>query len=61
MESDDEGAEFRTWEAIRDQVVDAARSQPVLLVLDDLHWADVPSLRVLRLMVETVERAAGAG
>ncbi|HSU01425.1 MAG TPA: BTAD domain-containing putative transcriptional regulator [Nocardioides sp.] len=58
--SDDEGAEFRTWEAIRDQVLGAARQQPVLLVLDDLHWADVPSLRVLRLMVESVERAVGA-
>ena len=60
MEGDDEGAEFRTWEAIRDRVLEAARTRPVLLVLDDLHWADVPSLRVLRLLVETVDRAGGA-
>ena len=50
----DEGAEFRTWEAIVRRVHDAARAEPLVVVLDDLHWADTASLRVLRLLLETV-------
>ena len=50
----DEGAEFRTWEAIVGRVLDAARAEPLVVVLDDLHWADTASLRVLRLLLETV-------
>ena len=52
---DDEGAEFRTWEAITDRVAAAAREQTVVVVLDDLHWADRSSLRVLRLLADTVD------
>ncbi len=33
----------------------AARDETIVVVLDDLHWADVPTLRVLRLLSETVE------
>ncbi len=34
-----------------------AREQTLLLVLDDLHWADTSTLRVLRLLAETVQDA----
>jgi hypothetical protein len=50
----DEGAQFRTWEAVVRRVHEAARSEPLVVVLDDLHWADTASLRVLRLLLETV-------
>ena len=53
----DEGAEFRTWEAIVDRVYDAARGETLVVVLDDLHWADPPSLRVLRLVAERADSA----
>ena len=53
----DEGAEFRTWESIVARVVEAARTEPLVVVLDDLHWADPPTLRVLRLLVSTAESA----
>ncbi|MBP2473102.1 DNA-binding SARP family transcriptional activator [Crossiella equi] len=33
-----------------DAVVAAARAQPLLLVLEDLHWADPDSVRALRLL-----------
>ena len=33
----------------------AAADETLVVVLDDLHWADVPTLRVLRLLIETVE------
>ena len=54
-DADDEGAEFRTWEAITDRVAEAARRETVVVVLDDLHWADRSSLRVLRLLADTVD------
>ncbi|WP_193314477.1 BTAD domain-containing putative transcriptional regulator [Georgenia ruanii] len=52
---EDEGAAFRTWERIVTALTAAAADAPVLVVLDDLHWADPASLRVLRLLGETVE------
>ena len=52
---DDEGGRFRTWESILAAVVEASRERPVVVALDDLHWADASSLRVLRLLGETVE------
>ena len=51
----DEGGQFRAWERIARSVRDAAREQPLLVVLDDLHWADASTLRVLRLLAETAE------
>jgi DNA-binding SARP family transcriptional activator len=54
---DDGGGRFRTWEAIAGEVVDAAAHRTLVVVLDDLHWADVASLRVLRLLGETMQDA----
>ena len=51
-----EGAEreaFRAREALADEVTSRSASGPVLLVLDDLHWADTASLKVLRHLVTT--------
>jgi len=53
--ADDEGAQFRSWEQITRQLREVARDRTVLLVLDDLHWADSSTLRVLRLLAETAE------
>jgi DNA-binding SARP family transcriptional activator len=50
---DDPGARFRTWHRIVERLVEAGAERPVLVVLDDLHWADASSLRVLRLLAET--------
>ncbi|MFN8192934.1 MAG: BTAD domain-containing putative transcriptional regulator [Nocardioidaceae bacterium] len=55
--AEDEGAEFRTWEWVVARVAEASAQQPVVVVLDDLHWADPPTLRVLRLLVTTVPAA----
>jgi DNA-binding SARP family transcriptional activator len=56
----DGGGAFRAWERVVDAVLAAASAGPLLLVLDDLHWADTSSLRVLRLLTETAV-AEGAG
>lgn len=39
---------FRLFEAVVGLVHGIARSRPAVLVLDDLHWADRPSLLLLR-------------
>src|SRR5215218_5289943 len=47
---DPEAARFRLFEAVADLLRRAAATQPTLLVLDDLHWADKPSLMLLQFL-----------
>ncbi|MDQ3895825.1 MAG: AAA family ATPase [Actinomycetota bacterium] len=42
------GARFRLFEAVVDLFTTAAQLAPLVLVLDDLHWSDEPSLRLLQ-------------
>ena len=51
----DSTSQFRAWESIARTVLDAAAEQHLLVVIDDLHWADTSTLRVLRLLAETAE------
>lgn len=50
----DEGARFRTWDDIVQVLHEAATGETLLVLLDDLHWADVSSLRVLGLLLESL-------
>jgi predicted ATPase/DNA-binding CsgD family transcriptional regulator len=43
-------ARFRMFESIRQFFFSLCRRQTALLVLDDLHWADAPSLRLLEFL-----------
>ena len=45
-------SQFAVWEAIVAAVVAAARQAALVIILDDLHWADAATLRVLRLLLE---------
>lgn len=45
-----EEARFRLFEAVRDFLAAAANNRPHVLVLDDLHWADTPSLLLLQFL-----------
>ena len=49
----DQVSQFGVWEGIVATILEACHDQPLLLILDDLHWADVSSLRVLRLLIES--------
>ena len=53
MES--EAARFRLFEAIAALLRRAALERPLLLVLDDLQWADLPSLRLLELVANSLD------
>ena len=47
---DPEQARFRLFHSIAAFLKNAAKSQPLMFVLDDLHWADKPSLLLLEFM-----------
>ena len=48
-------ARFRLFDTVAAFLKDAAARQPVVLLVDDLHWADMPSL----LLLEFLAREAG--
>jgi DNA-binding CsgD family transcriptional regulator/tetratricopeptide (TPR) repeat protein len=48
--ADTSPARFRTFDAIRHFFHQATQQVPITLVLDDLHWADVPSLSLLEFL-----------
>jgi class 3 adenylate cyclase len=45
-----EQARFRLFDSITTFLKNAANRQPLVLVLDDLHWADKPSLLLLQFL-----------
>ncbi len=45
---DAEEERYRLFESISTFLVNASRTHPILLILDDLHVADVPTLRLLQ-------------
>jgi class 3 adenylate cyclase len=48
---DPEGERYRLFDAVATVLAAAAADAPVLLLLDDLHWADTPTLLLLRHIV----------
>ena len=47
----------RVFERVRDAVVRAAAATPVVIVLEDAHWADPASLRLLSFLTRELDRA----
>ncbi|MEA2218919.1 MAG: hypothetical protein QOJ35_1545, partial [Solirubrobacteraceae bacterium] len=48
LAGDPEGERYRLFEAVAALLREVAATRPVVLVLDDLHWADKPTLLLLR-------------
>lgn len=48
VEADPEAAQFRLFDAYAQFMRNQSTDQPWLVVLDDLHWADKPSLQLLQ-------------
>ncbi|HEX2054175.1 MAG TPA: AAA family ATPase [Actinomycetota bacterium] len=54
---DPESARMRLFEAVGNLLASASQDRPLLVVLEDLQWADVASLQLLGSMWRTVGRA----
>ena len=52
-----EAAWFRLFDSVATFVKSVAQSQPLVLVLDDLHWADRPSLMLLQFLARELAMA----
>jgi predicted ATPase len=48
VQTDPETERHRLFEAVSDFLAAMSVTDPVILVLDDIHWADKPSLLMLR-------------
>jgi class 3 adenylate cyclase/DNA polymerase III delta prime subunit len=55
VDADAESARYALYEAVREVVAVAAAHTPVVILLDDIQWADAPSLALLRHLVSTME------
>ena len=53
-----EAARFRLFDSITTFLKNVARRQPLMLVLDDLHWADRASLLLLEFLVREIESSS---
>jgi class 3 adenylate cyclase/tetratricopeptide (TPR) repeat protein len=56
--ADPETERHRLFEAVSSFLADVSRHGPLVLVLDDIHWADRPSLLLLRHVVRSHDPAA---
>jgi predicted ATPase/class 3 adenylate cyclase len=50
LDPEGEQARFRLFDAVAGFLTGASRDRPLVLVLDDLHWADEPSLLLLQFL-----------
>ena len=50
-------AEFKTFDVVTRAIVAASAARPVLLVIDDLQWADAASLQLLRFFARELQTA----
>ena len=50
---DPEADRFRLWSAIDEMLAAATRRRPMVLLLDDLHWAGTQTLALLRHLART--------
>ncbi len=46
--------QFGLWEAVAGRLVTAAAERPLLVQIEDLHWADPSTLKLVRHLAETV-------
>lgn len=55
--SDADAARFAAMERARDVLLEAARVEPLLVLVEDVHWADRTSLRFLTFVAESMASA----
>jgi predicted ATPase len=52
-----EQARFRLFDSVTTFLKNASRLQPLVIILDDLHWADKPSLLLLQFLARELKDA----
>jgi DNA-binding winged helix-turn-helix (wHTH) protein/tetratricopeptide (TPR) repeat protein len=52
-----EHARFRLFDSVSTFLHNASRARPLVLFLDDLHWADEPTLRLMQFLVREMRDA----
>ncbi len=57
---DPEGQRYRLFEAVAGMLAVASRARPMLLMFDDLHWADRPTLLLLRHVMRSARTGSFA-
>src|SRR4029450_5264388 len=57
LEADPESEQYRLFDAVASWLTMLSAEQPVVLVLDDLHWATKPTLLMVRHVVRTTDPA----
>jgi predicted ATPase len=57
LPTDPEQLKREIFDAVRDLLMAAGRSRPLVVWLDDLHWADALSVELVRYLVATVPEA----
>jgi DNA-binding SARP family transcriptional activator/tetratricopeptide (TPR) repeat protein len=55
--SDDRAARLRLFDAVRRRLSDLSRARPIVLVLEDLHWAGAPTIDLLDVVARRLDRA----
>jgi len=55
--ADDEGARFRLLESVIGFLRASSARQPLVLILEDLHWAQPASVELLRLLIDELHEA----
>jgi predicted ATPase len=53
LEADPDTERLRLHTAVADLLAGASRARPLLLVLEDVHWADAPTLLLLRHLAQS--------
>ncbi|MGH9200321.1 MAG: serine/threonine-protein kinase PknK, partial [Vicinamibacterales bacterium] len=56
--SNPEGRRYRLFEAVATLMSRVANARPLLLIIEDLHWADRPTLLLLRHLLRSSHQAA---
>jgi DNA-binding CsgD family transcriptional regulator/tetratricopeptide (TPR) repeat protein len=56
-QQDPEGVRFRLFDAAASFLIDISNASPTLIVVDDLHWADESSLKLLVFLARELERS----
>ena len=55
---DPEGQRYRLFEVVAAMLALASRERPMLLIFDDMHWADRPTLLLLRHVIRSARTAS---